>query len=85
MPSLRRCAVSRNRDALRRELEAAVDAHGIAGVLDALTEVCMDKSEHVRATWQDDALGALWSRIARAVCRAETSQAVRDLAATEGR
>lgn len=45
-------------------LEALLDQPGmtVPALLYALASVCSDKAEHVRANWQDEALGKAWDR-----------------------
>ena len=45
--------MSEKSEKLAETLEALVDKHGLAEVLAALSDVCMDKAEHLRVNWQD--------------------------------
>lgn len=42
------------------QLEGLVDKYGLFGVLSGLSWVCEEKSEHIRAHWQDDGLARMW-------------------------
>lgn len=51
----------------REDLEALVDKVGPAAAVDMLADVFHRKAEHVQHAWQDDTLGAAWSRAARSL------------------
>ena len=53
------------RAACMADLEAAVDALGLAAVVECLAEVCAVKAEHVRLTWQDERTARPWDRAGR--------------------
>lgn len=48
----------------RRVVELWVDRFGLDGVLDALREICCEKSEHIDANWQDPPSSKTWGRAA---------------------
>jgi len=53
-----------NRDLTEQErdaLEALVDASNLMAVVQALSEICDAKAEHVRANWQDEPLARAWA------------------------
>ena len=54
------------RDALD-ELERLVDRHGLAQVLELLQVIAGLKAEHIRHTWQDEALAKVWDRAGRRI------------------
>jgi len=45
---------------VEKELESLVDQHGIAGVLQALVDICEDRAEHAR----NEKVAERWSAIA---------------------
>jgi hypothetical protein len=47
------------------ELEITVDSSTLAGVLEALREICLAKSQHIDENWQDRALAQQWESAAR--------------------
>lgn len=47
----------------RDALEALVDRHTAKGVLNALSQICEDKAEHVRTNWQDENLAKNWDHV----------------------
>ena len=53
------------RSAALADLEQAVDALGLAAVVECLAEVCAVKAEHVRLTWQDERASRVWDRAGR--------------------
>lgn len=57
----------RQKASLQTELEALIDRHGIATVLEAVTEVCNLKAAHIAENWQDMKLAKTWERVARLV------------------
>jgi len=46
------------------DLERMIDEHGLQAVLDALTDICWGKAEHLRTNWQDAASAKGWDRAA---------------------
>lgn len=51
----------------RTELELMVDRYSISEVLDALSVIALDKSEHVLSYWQDKYIAGKWSTIAKRI------------------
>lgn len=43
-------------------LEAMVDRHGLAPVVELLAEICFAKAEHTAVTWQDTTTAKVWER-----------------------
>lgn len=43
-------------------LEMKVDAHGVEGVLNMLSEICSEKAEHLRGNWQDEREAKVWDK-----------------------
>ena len=53
-----------NRDLTTQErdaLEALVDASNLTAVVQALSEICDAKAEHIATNWQDDPLARAWA------------------------
>jgi hypothetical protein len=46
---------------LFQQLEASIDEHGLAAVLDNLALVCFAKAEHLQSNWQDAHTAVAWS------------------------
>jgi hypothetical protein len=63
------------------DLEMLVDRIGMAGVLRMLADVCADKAEHVRSTWDDPAMARMWDRVFRVLDR---TAAHKDITALKG-
>jgi N-methylhydantoinase B/oxoprolinase/acetone carboxylase alpha subunit len=49
----------RSLEAARDTLEDLVDRYSLDEVIEILSEVCMDKAEHLRSNW-DDPVSARW-------------------------
>lgn len=47
-------------EAMKAQLEAYVDKHGLRTVLNTIEAVCYDKSDHVATNWQDQGLAKAW-------------------------
>lgn len=45
----------------RETLERMIDAAGLGSVLEALSEVCDEKAEHIRVNWQDSSTARAWA------------------------
>lgn len=61
------------------ELERYVDKHGLLHVLTALESLCYEKAEHVKSTWQDQALARTWTRAGAAILKSSSKVAELDL------
>lgn len=59
-------------------LESIMDSIGLDGTLEALSDICGEKSEHVLSNWQDKPLAGRWAQAARRL-------ATESKRATEGR
>lgn len=42
-------------------LEMLMDKYSLKTVLEAISEICHEKAEHVQSAWQDDKLSAAWA------------------------
>lgn len=51
-------------------LEAMIDSESLARVLENLETVCLEKAEHLRVNWQDEATAKAWERVALRIDRA---------------
>ena len=53
-----------NKESLLRKnaLEAQIDSSSLEDVIDALSEICQEKAEHIRSNWGDYALALHWER-----------------------
>ena len=49
---------------LKENLEQEIDRLGIDTVVDALAEICREKSEHVSTNWGDRNLAKAWNKLA---------------------
>lgn len=43
-------------------LEHMIDDHGLSAVLEAISEICGEKAEHLRANWQDKDQANQWEK-----------------------
>ncbi len=48
-------------------LEMLIDAKGISGVLDMISDICYEKRDHVLTNWQDKRLACDWGKAAARV------------------
>jgi hypothetical protein len=48
-------------------LEHLVDQHGLAQIVDALSEICRLKASHLRENWQDHQAAKTWDANARRI------------------
>lgn len=51
------------------QIELIVDKIGMAGVTGLLAEICSEKAEHLRSSWQDEAAARDWERAGKVVLR----------------
>lgn len=54
-------------------LESMVDSVGLVGVVEALSCICVEKAEHLRANWQDEASARDFERCMRVLDRCSAS------------
>jgi len=47
----------------KEKLEELLDFHGPAELLEMLAEICIEKSMHVQANWQDQGLSLAWRKL----------------------
>lgn len=62
-----------NRDLTQEErdaLESFIDQANLGAVLEALSDIVGEKSEHIRSNWQDDGLADDWGRACVLITRA---------------
>jgi hypothetical protein len=46
---------------LKQQLESLIDRNSLATVLQAMSEICYEKEEHIEANWQDKNLSKIWA------------------------
>ena len=51
----------------RDHLEQAIDSTTLADVLEAIADICAEKSSHIEETWQDGQLSRQWLDAAKVV------------------
>lgn len=51
-------------------LEQIIDGSTIHQVIEALAEICHEKADHIRHTWQDRVTAAPWDRAGNALSQA---------------
>ena len=49
-----------DKHALKTAMETWIDSHGLTAVVDAICDVCYDKANHIRESYQDKALADQW-------------------------
>lgn len=54
-------------------LEELIDRHSLAAVVEALSEVCDEKEDHVRTNWQDFERARAWHRASCALVKCATT------------
>lgn len=47
----------------REALEFLMDAAGVAPIMEALSEICGEKAEHIESAWQDRPLARRWNEV----------------------
>lgn len=52
------------------ELEAMIDSHGLAAILESLEEICNGKADHLSTNWQDERAARVWIRARDAMLHA---------------
>ena len=57
-------------------LETMLDRTSLHEMLDAISEICSEKQEHIAANWQDHTLAKAWGRAAYAAAAAANEQSV---------
>jgi hypothetical protein len=46
----------------QNQLESILDGYSLFEVLESLRDICMEKSDHLEANWQDSATAKEWER-----------------------
>lgn len=57
---------------LENALEALIDTHTVANVVDGLAFICREKADHIRASYQDESLARRWDRAMALLTECET-------------
>jgi len=70
---------------LEELVEMAIDQHTLEDVLDAISDVCTGKAEHIVEAWQDRQTAWPWQLAARAIEVATHAVAVREVSQKPGR
>jgi len=45
----------------RDQIESIIDATSVKALLEAISDICGEKSEHVASNWQDAATARVWA------------------------
>ena len=53
------------------ELEAMVDRHGLSAILNQLANICGEKADHIRSSYDDKALAKCWDRDGKLLAKVE--------------
>ena len=48
-------------------LETMIDNQGLKGTIDNLIEICGEKAEHIRSSYQDETTAGSWDKDAKAL------------------
>ena len=51
----------RTLESLVEELEPIVDASSVSAILEALSDICHLKADHIKTNWQDLAMARQWT------------------------
>jgi len=43
-------------------IETLIDIYSLSEVIEALSDICMEKAEHVETNWQDHTLAKIWRK-----------------------
>jgi len=54
---------------LADQLESLIDRASLAMVLEALSQVCWEKADHLQSNWQDSAAAKTWHKAGNAIDR----------------
>lgn len=46
----------------KKQLEDLIDHSSVSKVLETLSEICWEKSQHIQTVWQDKILSQIWER-----------------------
>lgn len=60
-------------------LEATIDKHGMADVMQMLVHICDEKAAHIENNWQDKELADAWYRVADKLISAGLSKSLNAL------
>lgn len=67
------------------QLEALIDAVGLATLLDGIDIVCAGKAEHIEENWQDSGLARTWRKAGEATGRFADTRPIAELDRVSGR
>lgn len=65
-----------------QDLETMIDRLGLYEVLSMIEAICAEKADHIRSSYDDVALAAVWDKAGAAICEASSGQAVQGVSQT---
>ncbi|GGG61054.1 hypothetical protein [Hymenobacter glacieicola] len=65
-----------NKQVIKDLLEQIIDSASLAELLEAASEVCHEKADHLETNWQSYVEADRWSNAAEAISRIASSEAV---------
>jgi hypothetical protein len=51
------------------DLEQMIDRHGLAAILEAVSDICSAKADHLRSNWQDAESAKVWDSDAKKISK----------------
>lgn len=45
---------------MKEQIEKLIDTHGVVNVLHAISEICGEKADHIRSSYNDKVLAKAW-------------------------
>jgi Mn-dependent DtxR family transcriptional regulator len=61
------------------QIEQAIDRMGLHNFLGVISDICLEKAEHVESNWQDRALARAWVRASFRMTRCADNTAIRQV------
>lgn len=54
--------MTKNTIEIKNQLETLLDQTSLSELIEMLAEICWEKGEHLRASWQDEVSATAWER-----------------------
>jgi hypothetical protein len=58
----------------KETLEQLIDLHGVGSVLSLIGDICTEKAEHLRESWNEEYTAKSWDATARRMARAAAKE-----------
>lgn len=63
----------------KETLELIIDQHGLAGIFDAIADICHEKASHIESNWQDRLTARAWDSAGKKTAKLSHNVLIKEL------